>query len=290
MNTTIPCTLLVAGYDGGEDLWEGFFTALTAQWPELDLPIVLNTESKSCSFPGLEIKTLGLYPDRVPPWGERMRETLKRIDTEYVLLMLDDFWLDAPVDDAFFRQCLGYMEDNPDVAVLSFQRTPGPNIRDGRFPRFERRPQRAEYRFNCQAAVWRRERLIKFIRPKESAWDWELSGSVRSGRYRDGFYTLIEGEKPVFSYDRGGVIYRGKWHRETIEPLCARYGLTIDFSRRGFYGEAPAPAEKESLLHRLRRPHLLRRVWNLLTWPVTRRLRYAAARLWSYLPEVRMKT
>lgn len=277
------CTLLVAGYDGGEDLWEGFFTALTAQWPELDLPIVLNTESKSCSFPGLEIKTLGLYPDRVPPWGERMRETLKRIDTEYVLLMLDDFWLDAPVDDAFFRKCLGYMEDNPDVAVLSFQRTHGPNIRDGRFPRFERRPQRAEYRFNCQAAVWRRERLIKFIRPKESAWDWELSGSVRSGRYRDGFYTLIEGEKPVFSYDRGGVIYRGKWHRETIEPLCARYGLTIDFSRRGFYKEEPPapPAPPPSFLERLRMPHRLRRIRD--------RLSREFLKLSPYLPEIRIK-
>ena len=97
-------------------------------------------------------------------------------------------------------KCLKDMEENPDVAVLSFYRTHGPNIRDGRFERFERRPQRAEYRFNCQIAIWRRERLIKFIHPKESPWDWEIIGSVRSGRYRDGFYTLIEGEKPVFSY------------------------------------------------------------------------------------------
>lgn len=277
------CTLLVAGYDGGEDLWEGFFTALAAQWPELDLPIVLNTESKSYSFPGLDIRTPGLYPDRVPPWGERMRETLKRIDTEYVLLMLDDFWLDAPVDDAYFRQCLKYMEGNPDVAVLSFQRTHGPNIQDGRFPRFERRPQRGEYRFNCQAAIWRRERLIKFIRPKESPWDWEILGSIRSGRYRDGFYTLIDGEKPVFSYDRGGVIYRGKWHRETIEPLCARYGLTIDFSRRGFYQEPPpAPsAGKPSLLDRLRMPNRFQRI--------RARLSRELLVLLSYLPEIRIK-
>lgn len=273
---SVSCTLLVASYDGGEDLWEGFFTALTRQWPELDLPIVLNTESKRYSFPGLEIKTMSLYPNASPPWGRRMLETLKRIDSEYILLFLEDFWLDAPVDDAFFRRCLEHMEENPDVAVLSFQRTHGPNIRDGRFERFERRPQEAEYRFNCQAAVWRRERLIKFIRPHESPWEWEVLGSIRSSRYRDGFYTLIEGEKPVFSYDllHGGAIHRGRWNRGVVEPLARRYGLQIDYSRRGVWEEREepkaAPAEVPTLLERLRMPHLPQRIGRRIRAEVRR--------------------
>lgn len=279
------CTLLVAGYDGGEDLWEGFFTALIAQWPAFDLPVVLNTESKRYSFPGLNIRTLGLYPDRVPPWGERMIETLKRIDSEYILLMLDDFWLDAPVDDAFFRRCLKLMVENPDVAVLSFQPVSGPNVRDGRFERFERRPQRGAYRFNCQAAVWRRERLMKFIWPKESPWDWEILGSIRSSRYRDSFYTLIEGEKLVFSYGSprdGAVIHRGKWNREVVEPLRVRYGLSIDYSLRGFCEDLPiAPTGKLTLLERLRLPHPL--------WRLRRRLHRETLRLLSCLPEIRKK-
>lgn len=282
------CTLLVASYDGGDDLWEGFFTALTTQWPEFDLPVVLDTESKSYSFPSLDIKTFGLYPDRVPPWGERMRETLKRIESDFVLLMLDDYWLNAPVDDAFFRNCLRIMDENPDVAVLDFHPDSGPNIRDGRFPRFERRPQRGEYRFNAQAAIWRRKRLIKFIRPQENIWEWETLGSIRSGRYKDGFYSLIEGEKPVFSYvpsppyyDVIGVIRHGKWHKETVEPLRIRYGLSIDYSRRGFYEPLPAPPmeKKLTVLERLRLPNLPLRIKN--------RLHREMLLLLSYLPEIR---
>lgn len=275
-----PCTLLVMSHDSRDDLWEGFFTALTAQWPELDMPIVLYTGLKSYSFPGLEIKCFGLRTDYDPPWGERIREALKQIDTEYILLMMDDFWLDGPVDDAFFCKCLRDMEENPDVAVLNFKPASGSNIRDGRFQRFERRPQRGEYRFNCQVAIWRRKRLIKFILPCESSWEWETQGSIRSGRYRDGFYTLTEGETPVFSYDHIGVIEKGKWCKETVEPLRIQYGLSIDYSRRGVREQLPASTERKlGLLERLRLPNLPERIKN--------RLHRELLSLLSYLPEIR---
>lgn len=231
------CTLLVSSYDGGEDLWPGFFTALTTQWPELDLPIVLNTESKSYSFPGLDIKTFSFYPGKPPKWGERLIKTLQNIDTEYVLFLLDDYWLTAPVDDAFFRKCLDHMRNNPDVATISFKPTYGPNIQDGRFERFERRPQKPERRFhfrlNCQAAIWRRERFIEFIRPFEDPWQWERYGSMRSTRYPDAFYALIKGEKEVFPYDNGDIVHLGRWDSALAEPLWKYYGLTPDLSVRG---------------------------------------------------------
>lgn len=245
---TKDCTLLVSSYDGGEDLWEGFFTGLTRQWPELDLPIVLNTESKSYSFPGLDIRTLGLYPDggKDIPWGKRLQETLKRIDSEFVLFFLEDFWLEGPVDDAFFRRCLRWMRENPDVANLSFRPTPGPNLQDGRFERFERRPRNGEYLFNCQAALWRRERLISFLRPFESPWDWEAWGTrMRGARCRDGFYSLQDGAAPVFPYDNGWVIFRGKWCLRAVEPLRKLYGLDIDYSGRGIYEEQMEKAPEQ---------------------------------------------
>ena len=234
------CTLLVNSYDGGEELWEGFFTALKYQWPDFDMPIVLNTEAKKYSFPGLNIKTLSLYSNgKKVAWARRLIETLKCIDTEYILFFLDDFWLDGRVDTAFFKKCCQWMHDSPDVAVLSFQSTNGRNIRDGRFNRFERRPQKGEYRMNCQAALWRREKLISYLRPHENPWEWELYGSIRSRRYKEGIYTLIEGEKKVFSYDflHGGVIHRGRWCKSVVVPLTELYKLNIDFSKRGFDDE-----------------------------------------------------
>ena len=232
------CTLLVNSYDGGEDLWEGFFTALKVQWPEFNMPIVLNTESKEYSFPGFEIKTFSLYQKgaRVP-WGKRLRETLKRIDTEYVLFFLEDFWLDAPVDVEHFEKCRQWMRDNADVATISFQRTRGNNIKDGRFDRFEKRPQKGPYRMNCQAALWRKDKLYAFVRSHESPWEWEEYGSKRSSRNKESLYTLIENAPKVFSYNlsMGGVLHRGRWCKEVVLPLKELYGLNIDFTKRGFH-------------------------------------------------------
>ena len=232
------CTMLVSSYDGGEDLWDGFFTSVKHQWKNFDMPIVLNTESKSYSYEGFDIKTFQFYkPGQKVAWAKRLIRTLKAIKTDYILLFLEDFWLEDAVDTEFFEKCLQWMKDNPDVAVLSFKpvSTFGPNIRDNRFERFERRPQKGRYRFNCQVAIWRRKKLIKYLRPHESPWDWELAGSIRSSRYKESFYTLIKGEKEVFPYDMGWVVFRGRWTRRAALPLAEKYNLDIDFTKRGFY-------------------------------------------------------
>ena len=229
------CILLVSSYDGGEDLWEGFFTCLFAEWPDFDMPIVLNTESKSYSFHGRKIETFNLYKEgQKVSWSKRLLAHLKRIDTEYVLFILDDFWLDAPVDTEHFNKCLNWMRENKDVANISFQRTHGENIKDNRFERFEKRPKKAEYKLNCQAALWRRERLIEFMRPHENPWEFEKYGSMRASRYPDSFYTLIDGAPKVFSYDLGGVLYKGRWHKDAFLPLVQKHNLIIDSSIRGF--------------------------------------------------------
>lgn len=228
------CTMLLSSYDGGEDLWDGFFTCFFAEWQDFNMPIVLNTESKNYSFQGKEIKTFNLYkPGEKVPWSKRLIEHLKRIDTEFIFFILDDFWLDAPVDVEHFEKCLSWMRENDDVANISFQRTHGPNIRDERFERFEKRPKKAEYKLNCQVALWRRERLIKFLRPHENPWEFEKYGSMRAARYNDSFYTLIDGAKKVFSYDLGGVIYKGRWCKRVCLPLFEKHGIVIDDEKRG---------------------------------------------------------
>lgn len=230
------CTLVLSTYDGGEDLWEGFFKALITQWAGFNMPVVMNTETKSYSFPGINIKVINSGDSsKSKVWGRRLINTLKQVETEYILLFLEDFWLDAPVDTVHFEKCLQWMRENQDVANISFQRTHGENIKDNRFERFERRPKKGEYRMNCQVGLWRRRKLIEFIRPHENPWEWEKYGSIRSRRYGDSLYSLIDGAPKVFSYDLGGVVYKGRWNKKAVVPLVEKYNLSIDFSQRGFH-------------------------------------------------------
>lgn len=232
------CTFFLSTYDGGEDLWEGFFKALSIQWPEMDMKVVLNTETKSYSYPGFVIESFQPSLSKNQTWSERLIETLKHVETEYILFFLEDFWLEKPVDDAFFRKTLQWMKENPDVANFSYYPcTPGMNLPDMRFERFERRPQQSPYKFNCQVGLWRTKELISFLRPHESPWDWEILGSIRAGRITQSFYSLRMRAPQVFSYtdpSTGCVVRRGKWVKENVLPLAKMYGLNIDYSKRGF--------------------------------------------------------
>lgn len=201
------CTVVVCSCDKYEDLWYPFFTCLRDNWKDMSYPIVLNTESKKFEMEGLNIQSFQLYKENENiPWGKRLKETLEKIETEYVILLLDDFFIKSKVNQEKINQTIKWMNEDSNIAVFSYKRTRGKNIKNEKYSDFELRPKDGEYRFNCQAAIWRRKRLIKFIRKHESPWDWELLGSIRSRRYKDDFYSLIDGKELIFNYDSGRSI------------------------------------------------------------------------------------
>lgn len=231
------CTLLVNSCDSYEDCWDGFFDLLLIQWKNFNMKVVLNTETKNYSHDGLSIETMGLCAKEMP-WGKRLIETLKRIDTKYILFALDDFYLDQPVRVEELQKCYDYMEQNSEIAYFSFLPTNDKNnVASTKYIGFEKRSQNGDYRLNCQFALWNRESLLSFIRPHESPWEWELYGSKRSHRYKQEMYSVQAGVPPVFSYKNGEVIMRSRWYLSRVQPLIDKYGLEIDLTKRESYEE-----------------------------------------------------
>lgn len=232
------CAVFVSSCDKYSDLWSPFFSILKKKWKDLPYPVYLCTETKTFSCPEMDITVLNnneaIKTGKKIPWGKLNKEGLKKLDTEYVLFLLDDFFLTSDVDQKRIDECIRWMDDDNNIAVFSFWRVRNGSIRDNKYPHFELREEKGEYRFNCQAAVWRRKRLIGFIREHESPWDWEIYGSIRSRRYHDSFYSAIEGEPYIMSYYPGGVLRRGKWVEDSVK-LLKENGIEVDFSNRGFY-------------------------------------------------------
>lgn len=99
-------TMLVNSCDAYEDLWQPFFTLLKRYFAPLDMRILLNTESKDFHFEGLNIECVH---SSAATYGERMTDALRRVKTEYTLLMLDDFFLREPVRmDRLLTWCAGW--------------------------------------------------------------------------------------------------------------------------------------------------------------------------------------
>ncbi len=256
------CTIVVSSCDAYEELWTPFFTLLKMQWPNMPFSVVLNTESKVYHDSELDVKCMELFQaGSNVSWGKRLRETLKRVDTEYIIFMLDDFFVDGKIDEKIIMDCIKWMEADRNISVFSFMETFTDNYDDGKYPGFNRRKLFGEYRFNCQAALWRRKHLIQYLRDYESAWDWEVYGNWRSYRYinRKFYSKKAEADSIIpYLFDVGGrnfgglVLFRGRWYLPLVKYFEEKYRLGIDWNTRGVMEEEellniihPVELEKE---------------------------------------------
>lgn len=234
------CTVVVNSCDNYEDVWLPFFVALTSNWGNCPYKIVLNTESKEFYFNGSNISTLShINPKEKDNWGKRLRTLLKHIDTEYVILLFDDFIMEDSVSQAKIDKCLNWMENDSNITVFYFLNTIGKNIQDERFEGFERVPQRQNYRLNSSPALWRKEKLLQFTGNIDNPWAWEFFGSARTYKDKSLFYCAnIDAEDTfIYNYKLGGAIHRGKWVKSVIDPIINKYNLKIDLSLRGIEDE-----------------------------------------------------
>ncbi len=82
------CSILVVSCDRYRDLWAPFFTLFQRYWPDCDMPVYLGANFVQAEFAG--VRTLKAGDDE--SWSKGLRFFLENIQTEYVLLMLEDFF------------------------------------------------------------------------------------------------------------------------------------------------------------------------------------------------------
>ncbi|CAG1004262.1 hypothetical protein ANRL4_03430 [Anaerolineae bacterium] len=267
MPESLRYTLLICTCDAYEDAWGPLFTLFRKYWPGLDVPIVLNTETKTYECPGYTIRCPRLYKGyphpSIIPWSRRLRETLTQaVNTELVMLFLDDFYLCSPVDETRLDICLHLIEDNPKIANVELFPCPPPFTPTAEYPWLVKRDKSAPYLFSLQAGLWRRQRLLHFLRDHESPWYFERWGSLRGRRYPDDFYAIAanDAHDVIFDYDptKHGLT-GGRWRPET-GSLFVKEGINLDLTVRGMMS-TPNTRQRR------------RRNWFTTTWNIFRSLR-----------------
>lgn len=241
-------TILLSSCDAYEDLWLPFFTLLKKYWNPCDIQILLNTESKEFSFPGLEIECV--HSPGEQRYGKRLLNALKKVKTPYVLSLLDDFFLRSPVDEARIRQIIDWMDD--DKNIVYFNCDPNQTYADwdvDKYPGFRRLPPGNDYVLSLQGAIWRTDKFKKFWYPNLNPWEWEMITNIKTGRYSGyQFYCLTDSRFSFLDYGHycmGDIwgVYRGKWVIEDVGPLFQKENISVDFTIRGIY----TPGEKKQL-------------------------------------------
>lgn len=215
--------ILVLSCDKNEDLFYPFYHCVEKYYPTHP-EIIYATESIKNPY----YKTI-CHNEPLERWTKRIRETLKEISDNEILLMIDDIFIRRPVD----TKRIDYAKDNlkGNIACFNFEKVFNPNDKESGLNWWKIRKKGSEYELSLMCGLWNKEKLIHVLEKDSDPWSVEYNQDTKGYDYyiNGGDYIIdwgYETFKPV------GVV-KGKWTREVVD-FFKKEGIEIDYEKRGF--------------------------------------------------------
>ena len=215
--------ILVMSCDKNQDLWQPFHYCMEKYWK--DHPeIIYSTETIDNPF----YKTIHYnYP--ISKWTKRVYDTCKDIDSDTILLMIDDLFIRDYVDNELVKlldTCVGGI-----IGGLNFEKTFDNNdIPLGDFICL--RNPNGKWKTSVMCQLWNKKALLDLFNCDKDPWTFEKDNESkhyvflisRQGNFIDWGYK----DRKWFG------IRKGKWCKECKE-FFDKERFDIDYSIRGFY-------------------------------------------------------
>jgi hypothetical protein len=151
-------------------------------------------------------------------WSERLIETLNKIDSEYIYLMLDDYFLINSVNHEKINQILTYAKLNK-IQHIKFHTSNSMISSDDEINFISIPKSKKKFSYYVVAeGFYHRESLIRILNMRESAWEFELYASLRAVLDSD-FNSMLAITNSPLPYLVGGVICKGKIRQAAYEFL-----------------------------------------------------------------------
>ena len=215
--------IVVLSCDKNDDLFEPFYHCIEKYYknhPE----IIYITETIQNPY----YKTINKnYP--LEQWTKRIREALKEIDDDQILLIMDDCFIRKQVDIDRINYLSTQLKGN--IAMFEFEKTYDINDTETDVIGMKKRQHGADYEVSLNCGLWNKNKLIKILSGDYTPWQIEINGN----NYGYDFY-INSGD---YIIDWGYItwlptgVFRGKWCKNVI-PFFEKEGIKIDYSKRGF--------------------------------------------------------
>jgi len=211
----MKCSILVLSCDHNQGLLNIFFDRFKKFWPDCEYTVYLGTEKIEYQYPDI----ICLNSDS-KFWSRRLKSYLKRIETEYVLIILDDFILESIVDSDEINKYLLIIYNDKSIANLALTEIYDRNNIKSKYEHLCTRNPRSNYLLNLQVGFWNKRILFHLLKDNESPWETELFGSIRARKFNSyQFMCLRSDENQPYKYNRGWLMVRGKWNGNEIKRL-----------------------------------------------------------------------
>ena len=227
-NEKITPALLVSTCDSYKPLWEGFFESFLTHFNyELEM---FMTGTGTHFFRTKRV--LGIsrkYSNS--DFSKRILVALRNIKSQYLLFMLDDFYLLSDVDTCIFNNAVDVIREDKNVGVIILHDEISHKcyMEDDYNEHFVTLKKSAPYRITTQAALWRKSFFKKVLRKGESPWQFEYLASYRSRRYKEKVLYRKDKLYSLFDYPHGGVFGDGQIRPEYLNLVSGDKKI-IEFS------------------------------------------------------------
>lgn len=212
------------------DAWGPFFALFRKFWPEATPWLV--TDAARIDM-GDEAELIPGWVNEVHfsgNWAEVVASLADTFTEAPILLLQEDFFLNAPVRDDLIDHAVRLM-DRDNVGAVRLYPCPGANEEMGD-PYFGRVTRHTAYRNSLQATIWRPGYLRALALRCNTPSEFELQGSAWASAHLSAEVLAFKRDVqpwPLSYYC--SAISRGRWEPDALE-FCRQQGIAVDTSMR----------------------------------------------------------
>jgi len=226
--------VLISSFDDNCDLWPLFFHYFFKQWPDAPVPVYLVTNFRRYDDPRVVSLCVGKDTD----WGSVVTASLASINARYVWMLLDDLFLDRPVETARVNELVEQMACRGGVYLETGRQSDAGGLVEGTDLR---RIPASNPIAGINSAIYSKQLLLELAQPGNSIWDGNKVMNAMNLADSPDLYYLREGVPPLISFMEA---VKGKFWKPAAMDFMKRTGVTPDLKWRPFPPQGQDPLSK----------------------------------------------
>ncbi|MEI3384863.1 MAG: hypothetical protein V8R62_04350 [Faecalibacillus intestinalis] len=164
-------TMVISSCEAYSDLWDNHITLLHENWKERLIKAVIVTDKEHKNiYSDIDIFSAG---DNLE-MPQRLKKYVQECKTDYILVTLDDYYIDRPIDSKKIQRAIEIMEKN-DLDYFRFWPFPHEkkkmdNVKDAFWINLE-----GNYKVNLYPAIWKKSFLEATFEKTLNSWEYEVT-------------------------------------------------------------------------------------------------------------------
>lgn len=222
-------SIIIIGFDGYKDLWNDFFELFNRFWRDCPFEVIFVNNLFEIEPKGITVLHAGEHAE----WSKKVRLALEQVDSPYVLLLLEDFFIGKKIDTKEVLNTIDYIK----TKNLNYYKLTNMNraIKKGKQPIDNKDylfqiSEDDEYGVSLQAAIWKKTFLADLIGiGNYNAWKFEFDRvhamNSTEKEARDG---CVYDSRNILNIKHG--VMQGKYLPNTLNYF-KKIGIKLNTSR-----------------------------------------------------------